>query len=119
MKDRIRQLRKNLGLNQTDFGERIGIKQGTVTGYETGSRTPTDAVILSICREFDVNEEWLRTGVGEMFIEFPEEDEYFKAATMISKEGDKDAMDFLVNYWKLDPASKELARKFLRGLSEK
>lgn len=69
MKDRIRQLRKELGLNQTDFGERIGVKQGSIAGYESGARTPIDAVITSICREFNVNENWLRTGSGEMFIQ--------------------------------------------------
>ena len=68
MKERIKELRKFLNLNQTDFGDKIGVKQTTVAGYETGNRTPTDAVILSICREFDANEDWLRTGSGEMFI---------------------------------------------------
>lgn len=68
MNTRIRELRKTLQLNQTDFGERIGIKQTTVAGYESGARQPMDAVISSICKEFGVNEEWLRTGTGEMFI---------------------------------------------------
>ena len=61
MKDRIKQVRKLKNLTQTAFGEIIGVKGNTVTNYET------DAVIKSICREFDVNEEWIRTGNGEMF----------------------------------------------------
>ena len=69
MGERIKELRKALGLNQTDFGNRIGLKQGSVAGYENGARTPLDAVITSICREFNVNEVWLRTGVGDMFNE--------------------------------------------------
>ena len=68
MKNRIRELRKELGLTQSEFGERLGLKQSTVTGYEAGTRVPSDAIIFSICREFDVNEEWLRTGSGDMFI---------------------------------------------------
>lgn len=68
MQDRIKQLRKSLRLNQTEFGERIGVKQGSVAGYEKGARVPLDAVINSICREFNVNEDWLRTGEGEMYI---------------------------------------------------
>lgn len=68
MNERIRELRKALNLNQTEFGERIGIKQGSIAGYESGARTPIDSVILSMCREFNVNEEWLRTGEGDMFI---------------------------------------------------
>lgn len=67
MNSRIKILRKNLGLSQTEFGERLGIKQTTVAGYETGGRTPMDAVVSLICREFHVNENWLRTGEGEMF----------------------------------------------------
>lgn len=67
MNDRIKELRRALGLNQTKFGARIGIKQGTVAGYENGTRVPLDTVIVSICREFNVNETWLRTGEGEMF----------------------------------------------------
>ncbi len=68
MKDRIKALRKSLQLNQTAFGEKIGIKQGTVAGYENGSRQPIDAVISAICREWNVSEKWLREGEGEMFV---------------------------------------------------
>lgn len=75
MEKRLKELRKFLGLNQAEFGERLGIKQSTVTGYETGSRSLSDAVILSICREFHVSEEWLRTGSGEMFVKLDMEDE--------------------------------------------
>lgn len=68
MKNRIRELRKELGLTQSEFGGRLGVKGNTVTGYESGTRVPSDAIIFSICREFDVNEDWLRTGSGDMFI---------------------------------------------------
>ena len=68
MKQRLRELRKTLNLNQTEFGNRIGVKQSTITGYETGNRIPLDSVIFSICREFNVNEDWLRYGKGEMFL---------------------------------------------------
>lgn len=67
LQDRIKEIRKANGMTQTEFGEKIGIKGNTVTGYETGIRSPSDAVIVSICREFGVNEAWLRTGDGEMF----------------------------------------------------
>ena len=68
MKNRIKQIRKHYNLNQEDFGKRIGAKQSTVTAYECGNRVPMDVTITSICREFGVNEEWLRTGEGEMFM---------------------------------------------------
>ncbi len=65
--ERIRKLRKTLDLTQQKFGERIGIKGNTVAQYELGRNEPVDAVFSLICREFDVREEWLRAGEGEMF----------------------------------------------------
>lgn len=67
MNERIRKLRKTLELTQKEFANRIGIKQNTVATYEIGRSEPIDAVIALICREFNVNEEWLRTGIGTMF----------------------------------------------------
>lgn len=75
MHSRIKQVRKALNLNQAEFGERIGVKQSTVTAYECGNRTPLDAVIAMICKTFDVNEAWLRTGEGEMFLPRSRHDE--------------------------------------------
>ena len=68
MNYRIREIRKDNNLTQTEFGERIGVKGNTITGYENGTRIPSDAIILSICREFNVNEDWLRTGQGEKYM---------------------------------------------------
>ena len=67
MKERIKMLRKALDLTQQEFANRIGIKRNSYANYETGRNTPIDAIIVSICREFNVNEEWLRSGTGEMF----------------------------------------------------
>lgn len=64
---RIKKLRKELDLTQTEFATRIGSVQNTVTGYESGRRNPSAPVISLICREFNVLEEWLRDGTGEMF----------------------------------------------------
>lgn len=75
MKDRIKEIRKTFDLTQTEFGEKIGVKGNTITNYETGLRTPSDAVILSICREFQVDEHWLRTGEGEMLRPMSRNDE--------------------------------------------
>lgn len=66
MQNRIKELRKSLGLNQTEFGEKLCIAQTTIAGYENGTRVPSDAIIKSICREYGVNETWLRTGAGDM-----------------------------------------------------
>lgn len=75
MHERIKSLRLALGLNQTVFGARLGVRQTTVAGWETGLRVPSDAVIISICREFGVSPEWLKLGVGEMFAPRSREEE--------------------------------------------
>lgn len=64
--ERIKAVRKSLKISQREFAERIGIAQNTVASYETGLREPSNQVILAICREFGVDERWLRTGEGEM-----------------------------------------------------
>lgn len=69
MNERIKELRKSLGLTQEQFAKRLGIKRGAVANYEIGRNNPIDAVVSLICREFNVNESWLRTGEGEMFVQ--------------------------------------------------
>ena len=68
MNERIKKLRKTLDLTQQEFADKIGVKQNTVAQYEMGRNIPIDSVIFLICREFNVNEEWLRNGTGEMFL---------------------------------------------------
>lgn len=72
---RIRKLRKTLDLTQQAFADRLNIKRNTVATYEAGKSNPSDAAINLICREFNVSEEWLRTGEGEMFRELSRDQE--------------------------------------------
>lgn len=67
--ERISLLRKSLGLNQDEFGKRINVTRSAVSNYEKGLRNIMDRVISDICREFHVNEDWLRNGEGLMFKE--------------------------------------------------
>lgn len=67
MHERLKEIRKALGLTQKEFAARIGIKQNTIAQYEIGRNEPIDAVVSLICREYGVDEVWLRTGEGEMF----------------------------------------------------
>jgi len=69
--EQIKKLRKSLNLTQQKFGERIGIKGNTIAQYELDRNKPIDAVVSLICREYNVREEWLRTGEGEMFRSIP------------------------------------------------
>ena len=66
MNKRIAEVRKSSGLNQQDFAERLNLTKNFISLLETGARSPSDRTISDICREFAVNEDWLRTGIGEM-----------------------------------------------------
>lgn len=73
MKARIQKLRTTLDLTQQEFAAQIGLTKNYISLVENGARIPSDRTISDICREFSVNEAWLRTGEGEMFREVPRE----------------------------------------------
>lgn len=97
MKERIRKIRRDLDLTQQEFADRIGIKRNTIANYETGRNEPVDSVVSLICREFGVNEEWLRNGTGEMF-----------------KPSPSSALDALATEFNLDHSSYVAIEKFLQ-----
>lgn len=68
MYKRIKEIRRALGLNQIEFAKRLGLSQSTLAMIEVGRRSFSDKHIKLICSEFHINETWLRTGVGEMFV---------------------------------------------------
>ena len=101
MKERLKKLRKALDLTQQEFADRIGISRGNIATYETRDGSPGNSVINLICREFNVNETWLRTGAGEMFVEAP-----------------SDTLDALVQEYHLDRFGRTVVEKML-NLNEK
>lgn len=89
LNERLKKLRKVLGLTQHEFASRIGSVQNTITGYETGRRVPSNQVISLISKEFNVNENWLKTGEGEMFIKLDNKTELENAIkTFLSSENE-------------------------------
>lgn len=72
MGERIKKLRRTLDLTQQVFGSKIGTTQNNIASYETGRREPSSAAFNNICKTFNVNEGWLRTGEGDMFSATPE-----------------------------------------------
>ena len=113
--ERIGELIETLGIKKVRFAERLKIDQSYVTQLTTGKRKPSDRTISDICREFNVREEWLRNGCGEMFLDFTE-DEFTKAAATLSN--DAFVRSLIVEYWKLDEDSKQLFRDFIHRLSD-
>ena len=96
MNERIKKLRKVLDLTQQEFADKIGVKRNTIATYEIGRNVPLDAVIVLICREFNVSETWLRTGEGDMFLPSP-----------------NGVLDELVQKYGLSTRGKVIVEKFL------
>ena len=117
MNERVKELRKALGLSGEKFGERLGITRSAVSNIESGNRALTEQVILAICREYNVNEEWLRNGNGEMFIETKSDNELFKWAGKVLGSKDMTFRKAFVNALsKLSEDDWEKVEKFARNL---
>lgn len=114
--DRVKQVRNKLGLTQAEFGNRITLAQGYLTNIETGKREVTEKIQRLICLEFHVNEDWLRTGEGEMFIELPPATELGTYIGEILKSDDDFIKRIIINYMKLDEKSKKIVRDFIQSL---
>lgn len=84
----MKKLRKTLELTQQEFADKLRVPRNTIGGYEVGKSNPSDAAVNNICNTFNVNENWLRTGEGEMFIEMTRDEEIaaFVAKTLHSEE---------------------------------
>lgn len=117
--ERVKELRKTLNYTLDKFGGKLGVQKSAISKIEKGENNLTEQMLISICREFNANENWLRTGDGKMFVEVPAEDEYFKAVTQISKSKDKLAMQAIIEYWNLDDTSKETLRNYIYKIAEK
>lgn len=115
MNERIKKIRNDNHLTQERFAARLGVKRNTVATYEMGRSEPSDAVISLICREFFVNEEWLRYGIGEPYIENTHNDLTTKAAALL---GRRDPMfEAIVEaYCDLDDNDREVLLKSLQNL---
>ena len=115
---RIEELISILDITKTAFAEKIKVTQPYISKLIAGNGTPSDRLIEDICEKYNVNEVWLRSGKGEMFEKIPEEDEYFKAVTQISKSQDDIVMQAIIEYWKLDDASKQAIQNYIKNLAE-
>lgn len=127
MNERLREIRLTMNMSQEEFGKKIGIEsRAHISSLENGNRNITDRIINDICREFDVNESWLRTGEGEMFERLTDQQRVMKYAAMLLK--DKDSLianaitNFIITYEQLDNTSKkvleDIALKYLENMKK-
>ena len=96
MNNRIKDIRKHFGYSQQNFADILGISRGNIAAYEVGKNAPSDAVISLICTKCNINEDWLRTGTGNMFKELTRNQEIQAFANEIMELPDKDIKKKLV-----------------------
>lgn len=119
MQNRIKALRKELNLTQEKFGERLGMKKNSISQIENGINALTEQLLVSICREFNVNEEWLRTGEGGMFVTLNRTQQIAKLTTDLFK-GEKDSFKerLLLALAKLDENEWKVLEKIAEDLTK-
>ena len=97
MNERIKNLRKSLNMTQEEFSKRIGLSRNFIAQVEIGTKTPSERTISDICREFEVNEEWLRTGNGEMIIQKSKDEQIAEMLGEIQRSGEDNFKHRLVS----------------------
>ena len=117
MKNRIKEVRKYYHLTQTEFGDRISVKQATVAAWENNVRSPLDSAITLICREFSINEHWLRTGEGQMIRDQDRENALMEwVATVLADEPESFRKRYLTLLMNFTPEDWKRAEQFALSL---
>lgn len=91
MKERLKEIRKRNpnGKTQETFANYLEISKENISSYESGRRNPSDAFIKLVCEKCNVNENWLRTGNGEMFVELSKDEQISAMLGEIQRLGDE------------------------------
>ena len=118
--ERVKELRKQVNLTQQAFADRLNLKRNTVGSYEVNVVEPSDRTISDICREFNVNETWLRTGEGEMFNQITRSEKITSFLTDITEdEGDDFKRRFVEMLAELEPEDWKLLERMAEKLQKK
>ena len=120
--ERLRELRKSLNLTLEKFGEPLGVKKSAISGIETGSRGLTEQMLKAICREYSVNEDWLKNGVGEMFRKPSDEVGYY-VEDLLEYEGQGNPfydiiIEMMKTYQELDDSSKTIIKDYFANIAK-
>lgn len=114
--EKIKQLRKSLKLSGEKFGDKIGISKSAVSLIEKGTNTPSEQTIKSICREYNVNETWLRTGEGDMFQRRSETEEIHDLVESVMTGDDEFIKSIYRNLAKASPEFITLLKDFVDNI---
>jgi transcriptional regulator with XRE-family HTH domain len=120
MNERLKQLRKELNLTQQEFADKLGTARNNIAGYETGKRNPSDAAISLICTKYNVNENWLRTGEGDMFVKLSYSDEIAQfVGQLMTEEDDSFKKRLISGLAALDETGWKVLEDFLNSIQIK
>lgn len=120
MDERLKQIRKNAGLTQEAFGEKLGMTRGYIAQIEMGMKSPSDRMLRDICRQFRVNEDWLRTGAGDPYIPRPKNQQIADFMNSVMEEVDESIKkNLILALSKLDESDWEVIEKIARQMAEK
>lgn len=127
--ERVKMIRDKAQLTMEQFGNRIGgVSKSTISNIENDNRNLTEHMLKSICREFDVNEKWLKTGEGDMPRKLSEEEEVASLVSNLLEDGRDNPffgiiLEIVQTYNELSPASQkvlqEASKKLVENLSKK
>lgn len=126
--ERVKEVRKSLNLTMEQFGNKLGVTKVAISNIEKEKRNLTEQMSRAICREFNVSEEWLKTGEGEMYQQLSEDEEIAGIVSDLLEEGKDNAfygiiLEMAKTYNELSPASQkvltEAAEKLADNLAKK
>ena len=126
--ERVKEVRKSLNLTMEQFGNKLGVTKVAISNIEKEKRNLTEQMSRAICREFNVSEEWLKTGEGEMYQQLSEDEEIAGIVSDLLEEGKDNAFYGIIlekdkTYNELSPASQkvltEAAEKLADNLAKK
>ncbi len=113
MNERMKELRKALGLTLEKFGERVGVSKTAINKIENGTNNVSDRMLLSVCKEFNVNDEWLRTGEGEMFNQSDDDEELAEIVGRVLAGEDEFRKSLYRQIGKADPIFIQMLKEFV------
>lgn len=121
MNNRIKKVRKYFGLSQDSFAKKIGITRSSVSLLESGKNNPSEQTIKLICKEYGINEIWLRTGEGKMHSEISQEDRYSINLGKLTLEENQFVQNVINSLAESDPDELKIIERYMKkclGISD-
>ena len=120
MNERIKELRKTIGITQQELADKLGLKRNTIATYDIGKAIPSDRVISDLCNKYSVNEEWLRSGNGEMFKQ-PSDEVGHYVEDLLEYDGVGNPfydiiIEMMKKYQEMDEKSKLVIREYFKSV---